>query len=73
MIQDINDIIYIKVYLEGDFPAGFKRLSKAAEDVLEEFQSYNPHYLEFEFINPLMVYLIQKRFRISWFSLLVKD
>lgn len=52
MIQDINDIIYIKVYLEGDFPAGFKRLSKAAEDVLEEFQSYNPHYLEFEFINP---------------------
>lgn len=52
MIKDINDIVFIKIYLKGDFPAGFKRLANATADLLEEFRSYNPHYIEYEFIDP---------------------
>jgi len=26
MLRDLDDIVYFKVYLEGDYPAGFKRL-----------------------------------------------
>ena len=28
VLSNLDDIIYIKVYLEGEFPAGFKRLAK---------------------------------------------
>ena len=26
MMEELDDIVFIKVYLEGEFPAGFKRL-----------------------------------------------
>lgn len=51
-VESVEDLLYIKVYLEGDFPAGFKRLRNATEDLLEEFKSFNPENIEFEFINP---------------------
>ncbi len=51
MLSQINDIVYIRVYLEGEFPAGFKRLSRETRDMLSEFRAYNKN-IEFDFINP---------------------
>ena len=51
MLSDINDLVYFRVYLEGEFPAGFKRLSRETRDMLREFRAYNRN-IEFEFINP---------------------
>lgn len=51
MIKDLDDIVYFRVYLEGDFPAGFKRLRKETKEMLEEFRAYNSD-IQFEFINP---------------------
>jgi len=51
MIRDIDDIVYFKVYLEGEFPAGFKRLRNATKEMLDEFRAYNK-YIEYDFINP---------------------
>ncbi len=51
LLKDLDDYVYIKVYLEGDFPAGFKRLRNATKEMLDEFRAYTD-YIDYEFINP---------------------
>ena len=52
ILTDLDDIIYIKVYLEADFPAGFKRLQNQSRETLENFKNIAGKRLYFEFINP---------------------
>lgn len=52
LLRELDDIVYFKVYLEGDFPAGFRRLSNQSREILEEFRAYSD-YVHYEFINPL--------------------
>lgn len=52
LAENIDDIIYVKVYLEGDFPAPFKRLRDETKEMLDEFRAYSNGNLEYEFINP---------------------
>jgi ABC-2 type transport system permease protein len=52
MLKDLNDIVYFKVYLDGDLPAGFMRLKKATREILEEFKVYGTDNIQFEFIDP---------------------
>lgn len=51
ILQDLDDIVFFKVYLEGEFPAGFKRLQNETKELLDEFRAYNKN-IEYEFINP---------------------
>jgi ABC-2 type transport system permease protein len=51
LLRDLDDIVYFKVYLDGEFPAGFKRLSKAVKEMLDEFRAYSSR-IHYEFINP---------------------
>ena len=52
IISQVHEPLYIKVYMEGDLPAEFKRLQQETRQLLEEFQAYNKN-ISFEFINPL--------------------
>ena len=51
ILGDLNDYVYFKVYLEGDFPAGFKKLRRETKEMLDEFRAYSK-YVDYEFINP---------------------
>lgn len=51
MLTDLDEYVFFKVYLEGEFPAGFKRLRNETKEMLNEFRAYSP-YVEFEFVNP---------------------
>lgn len=51
ILGGINDYVYFKVYLEGDFPAGFKKLRRETKEMLDEFRAYSK-YIDYEFINP---------------------
>ena len=51
-IENVEDIIYVRVLLEGEFPAGFKRLRGATLDRLEQFAGVNPR-LEYKFEDPM--------------------
>jgi ABC-2 type transport system permease protein len=51
MLKNLDEYVFFKVYLEGDFPAGFKRLRNETKEMLNEFRAYSP-YIEFEFVNP---------------------
>lgn len=51
ILKDLDDYVYFKVYLEGDFPAGFKKLRRETKEMLDEFRAYSK-YIDYEFINP---------------------
>lgn len=46
-----NDISF-DIYLEGDLNSGFKKLSKAIEELLDEFSVYGSNHILINFINP---------------------
>lgn len=54
IVEDIDDIVYIQVYLEGDgLPSEFVQLKREAQIMLSELRSINTN-IEFEFIDPLL-------------------
>ena len=52
ILGQLNDVVYVKVYLEGDFPSGFKRLRNETKEMLDEFRAYSNENIEYQFINP---------------------
>lgn len=52
IIKKVQNPLSIKVYMQGELPAEFKRLQIETKQILEEFQSYNSNIV-FEFIDPL--------------------
>ncbi len=51
ILRGLDDYVYFKVYLEGDFPAGFKKLRRETKEMLDEFRAYSK-FVDYEFINP---------------------
>ena len=52
IIKQVQNPLSIKVYMQGDLPAEFKRLQQETKQLLEEFQAYNKDIV-FEFVDPL--------------------
>lgn len=52
IIASLEGELLIQVYLEGDFPAGFKRLRNETREMLNEFRAYSGGKIDYEFINP---------------------
>src|SRR6185437_9718526 len=47
ILKNIDEKMEINIFLRGDIPAGFKKLSLSAQDLLQEFKEYsnvNIHY-----------------------------
>jgi gliding-associated putative ABC transporter substrate-binding component GldG len=47
ILKTIDDKVEVSIFLKGDLPAGFKKLSVSAQDLLQEFNEYshgNVHY-----------------------------
>ena len=51
LVQNINDIIYFKIYLAGDIPVEYKKLADELKYILNELRAYSK-YIEYEFIDP---------------------
>ena len=51
-LKDLNDAIYLKVYLDGDLPIGLNRMKKALTETLDEFRVIAGKNIQYEFINP---------------------
>jgi ABC-2 type transport system permease protein len=52
LVGSLDDIVYVQVYLDGDFPPSFKRLQSATREMLDELRAYSNGNIEYEFINP---------------------
>ncbi|MBI3517762.1 MAG: gliding motility-associated ABC transporter substrate-binding protein GldG [Bacteroidetes bacterium] len=53
LLKGLDDVVYIKVYLQGDFNPNFTRLKNETKELLDEFRAYSNNNLEYELINPL--------------------
>jgi ABC-2 type transport system permease protein len=51
ILTNLDDIVFFRVYLKGEFPAGFKRLQRETKELLDEFRAYNKN-IQYEFVNP---------------------
>lgn len=52
IVKQVKNPLSIKIYMQGDLPADFKRLQQETRQLLEEFQAYNSNIV-FEFVNPM--------------------
>ena len=48
LLQNLDEVVYVRILLEGDFPAGFKRLQEATREMLDDFRSESG-LIEYEF------------------------
>lgn len=60
LLKETDDIIYFKIYLEGDLPAGFQKLKQSTKEMLDEFRAYSDN-IQYEFIDPAASQDIKKR------------
>lgn len=51
ILDQLDDLVIINVYLEGEFPSEFQRLQVETRQYLEELQAENSN-IRFQFINP---------------------
>jgi len=52
LLQGLNDPVSIIVFMKGDMPAGFKKLSNSTEELLQEFQEWGKTNIQFRFQKP---------------------
>jgi ABC-2 type transport system permease protein len=52
MLAQLEDQVYVEVFLEGDLNAGFTRLQKSIREILDEFRIYSDNKVQFTFTNP---------------------
>lgn len=51
LLENVDDNIDITILLEGEFPAGFKRLQTATKEILDDFRSVSG-FIEYSFEDP---------------------
>ncbi len=51
-LKNLDDIVYFKVYLDGELPADYNRLHDATQEMLDEFRVYAGDNVAYEFIDP---------------------
>ncbi|MFK7907157.1 MAG: gliding motility-associated ABC transporter substrate-binding protein GldG [Chitinophagales bacterium] len=61
LLVDLDDVVYVRVYLEGELNAGFRRLQNGTLDMLNEFRAYAGNNIEYEFIDPIGGSSVQER------------
>jgi len=52
LIDSLDDVVYIEVYLDGDMPIGFQRMQKSIKEMLDEFRVIAGENIQYTFVNP---------------------
>ena len=52
LLRTLPGRVSVTIFLEGEMPAGLKKLSKSAKELLEEFKEYGKSNLQFELKKP---------------------
>jgi ABC-2 type transport system permease protein len=52
LLQNIDDEVFVEVFLEGDLNPGFTRIKNYTREMLEEFRVYSGNKVKYVFTNP---------------------
>ena len=53
LLNELDDQVYVKIYLEGELPAGFRKLKESTRELLDEMRNSTKTKIEYDFIDPL--------------------
>jgi ABC-2 type transport system permease protein len=51
MLRDLEGVVFVRIYLEGEMPAEFIHFRNTIEDLMDEFRAYAGEHLQYEFVN----------------------
>ncbi len=51
LLKNVNEVVFIRCYLNGDMPAEYKTLRNETREMLDQFRAYNSN-IEYEFFDP---------------------
>ncbi len=51
LMSNLEDIVFIRCYLEGNIPSEYKKLRNETKEMLDQFRAYNDD-IEYEFVDP---------------------
>ena len=51
LLKNVNEVVFIRCYLDGDMPAEYKTLRNETREMLDQFRAYNSN-IEYEFVDP---------------------
>jgi gliding-associated putative ABC transporter substrate-binding component GldG len=52
ILDSLEDVIYIEIYLDGEMPIGFQRMQKSIHELMDEFRVIAGNNIQFQFVNP---------------------
>ncbi len=52
ILSQLDDIVHVRIYLDGDLPVGFRRMKNAVREMLDEFRVVAGSRIQYEFIDP---------------------
>ncbi|ELR69650.1 gliding motility protein GldG [Fulvivirga imtechensis AK7] len=52
MLRDLDDVVYVEIFLAGELNSGFKRLQRSIRETLEEFRVYSGDNIQYTFNDP---------------------
>jgi ABC-2 type transport system permease protein len=51
LLRQLDEVVLVKVYLDGDLPAEFVNFRKSILELMDEFRAYGKDKLQYEFVN----------------------
>lgn len=51
-LENLDDVVFIRIYLDGNLPTEFREMRSATKELLDDMRAYAGANLEYEFINP---------------------
>ena len=61
LLNNLDETVYVDVYLEGEMPSGFKRLRNSIKENLDAFKNIAGSKIEYRFIDPTVARSQQAR------------
>lgn len=52
ILDSLEDVVYIEIYLDGEMPIGFQRMQKSIHELMDEFRVIAGSEIQYQFINP---------------------
>jgi gliding-associated putative ABC transporter substrate-binding component GldG len=52
MLENLDDEVYVEIFLEGELNAGFRRFQKSIRETLEMFRIYSGNKVQYTFTDP---------------------
>ncbi len=52
ILKNLDDVVEVNIFLKGELPSGFKKLSTSAQELLQEFKEYSVGKVHYKIVSP---------------------